>query len=67
MNLRQKAKRYKGTYLYNLTVCKGYEKQINRLKKTIKDLEEGKIKEMEEPTAEDLSVDWPEVVEVPNA
>ena len=38
-NLRQKAKRWKGTYRYNLTVCKGYRKTISYQKKKIEKLE----------------------------
>ena len=32
MNARQKAKRYKGGYRYNLTVCKAYRIQIKDLR-----------------------------------
>tara|TARA_R110002167_G_scaffold266022_1_gene472737 strand:+ start:1255 stop:1524 length:270 start_codon:yes stop_codon:yes gene_type:complete len=66
MNLRQKAKKYKGSYRYNLTVCKAYRKEISFLNGKLKKYEDIDIDLLikeHDRLAEKVLEKWPECCE----
>ena len=62
MNARRKAKMYKGSYRYNLTVCKGYKKEISFLKRKLqkyKDIDLDLLIKEHDRLAEKVLQKWP--------